>query len=59
MINMARKPKRNQEAYTRLDFLPKQKKLNTETHRVSVFSYPSTCHAKFEPLLVYILLLSL
>ena len=28
MINMARKPKRNQEAYTRLGFLPKQKKLN-------------------------------
>ena len=27
MINMARKPKRNQEAYTRLGFLPKQKKL--------------------------------
>ena len=26
MINMARKPKRNQEAYTRLGFLPKQKK---------------------------------
>ena len=28
VINMARKPKRNQEAYTRLGFLPKQKKLN-------------------------------
>ena len=28
MINMARKPKRSQEAYTRLGFLPKQKKLN-------------------------------
>ena len=28
MINMARKPKRHQEAYTRLGFLPKQKKLN-------------------------------
>ena len=28
MINMARKPKRNQEAYTRLGFLPKQNKLN-------------------------------
>ena len=25
---MARKPKRNQEAYTRLGFLPKEKELN-------------------------------
>ena len=28
IIYMARKPKRNQEAYTRLGFLPKQKELN-------------------------------
>ena len=27
IIYMARKPKRNQEAYTRLSFLPKQKEL--------------------------------
>ena len=28
IIYMARKPKRNQEAYPRLGFLPKQKELN-------------------------------
>ena len=27
VTNMVRKPKRNQEAYTRLGFLPKQKQL--------------------------------
>ena len=35
IIYMARKPKRNQEAYTRLGFLPKQKELintNIEQH---------------------------
>ena len=33
MINMARKPKRNQEAYTRLGFLPKQKKMEYNQYR--------------------------
>ena len=28
IADMARKPKRNQKAYTRLGFLPKQKELN-------------------------------
>ena len=33
IINMARKPKRNQEAYTRLGFLPKQTKIEYHQYR--------------------------
>ena len=40
---MARKPKRNQEAYTRLSFLPKQKELNnTNTEQ----DYSVTCDTR-------------